>query len=645
MSTDPRPRLLWAISHPTLVRAELPVLRRAGFDVVAEEPEPSVLRELDVVNYPDTRTDDGDGVSELGARLRLWARNGEVSRDEAAAINATFDAVMVATRLDVAINVRRWFAGSVFFRYFGNVPAIPGAARVPEDRALLAGVTGVPIFRTLLDAEVSRALDHHHVLRTVVPAPPVPEGVRVGDDEHVCLYLGGYPNAVGLRSWVWSVAHSLPETPVMVLGLTEADRQAFTDLADNVHLLPRLADDEYWRLFASSSVLVYPHQDRRHSHYVPLEAMALGVPCLVVANSMVAAEATPSVGPLGPASGVFSDADAIAMALPGLVASEERRREIAEAQRPLLAPFTKPAVLEQAQHLAASVSCATTTGAGARTSPTTVPHGIPTAAALRSAWADGLQHPLTLAPTSVAASDALARGWSARVRRDPSGALSHLMLRPGPDVLIKLGGPVAGSSDALTIEVSVTSLGEGRPNATVELVRGDDVTSAHAMLMRSNHDGTVTLGTRPLRVEPGQAVRVRVRAALEALPHTLTAVGLRLASMPLNGSERPDRLWQTARADVAALPGAALPVRTLRARVGAGIQIGSRRYRHWATAHAVVFARPAGGGRKYVESVVVLGHLVRLRRSAAVDRDVVAAGTIHGVERLTLEEGCAVKLR
>ena len=645
------PRVLWAISHPTLVRAEVPILRQAGLDVVPEEPDPSALRELDFVQYPsDDQYDTVDAPVAPGRCLRLWARGGRVSPAEAAAVNAHYDAIMVATRLDVALTVRRWFRGVVLFRHFGNVPGLPGMDDPPRDPRLLSGIVGVPIFSSLLDSPLGRALPETRLLRTAVPKPPVRTTGLVSPDGDVGIYLGGLGNPTDYLPQIVRLAAAVPDRRIALLGLTETHRAQFEHAARNLLVVPRLGEREYWERFTSLSVMVYPHEDPRHSHYIPFEAISLGIPCLVLERGVAAGEAGIPGTKDGAPSGVFIDWQGLTHELAALLRSPERLTALARAQQPLLGPFSEQTVLRQARQLAELVGSAAPAVRRA-TADAIYAGGIPSARNLREGMRSGLPEEVGVAAARIAASDDLAKTWSARLVADPAdGVLARLETVPGDDLLLKIGAPEGLPADGRRLRVTVHTAEQLDLPAVAEVTRGDDVLSRHP-LRRLDAPATGAGGGCAAEVvlTPGQAVRIRVLTALAAPSTTLTRVivapttasagGDAVGHATARGEDRVP-LWTVGRGGargrlrrrtagsatgtfwgVRLLRSDLLPGQRLIGNVPAGRRGGS----------ALVLRRTQGGGRTRLAGVVVLGRALHRSAPAVDGQRVLAVGSRRGL--------------
>ncbi|MBV9813222.1 MAG: hypothetical protein JO326_10755, partial [Acetobacteraceae bacterium] len=58
-------------------------------------------------------------------------------------------------------------------------------------------------------------------------------------------------------------------------------------VVDDPAVLPYLADRDLFALYARAPVFVYPHNEPRHVHYSPLEAMVVGTPTLYLKGSLI----------------------------------------------------------------------------------------------------------------------------------------------------------------------------------------------------------------------------------------------------------------------------------------------------------------------------------------------------------------------
>ena len=633
---------MWAISHPTLVKTDVPVLRAAGIDVVTEEPDPSVLRELDFVQY-DVEGESTTDV-ELGRRLRLWTRDGKISSAEAFEINNSFDAIMVATRLDVAVNVRKWFHGSVLFRFFGNVPALPEASRATSDPTSVADIIGVPIFRGLLDTLQGRAFTQTQLLGTTVPTPKHLDGALSGQRSAIGIYLAGIAQHSEVLCWVTTLAATVAQRQVLAFGVDEALQASYEAAAPNLKCLPRLEEAAYRRIFASILLMVYPHDDPHHSHFIPLEAISMGIPCLLVSQGAVAQESAIPGSADGGANGVFLSRDAMVSELAAITVSGPRLATVASAQHPLLAPFSIGTI----RHQAAELRDILERDRAVRNRPSRVVEqksvsGIPSTAALRSTLRGGLPAAMHQAPSSIAAAAVLGRPWSAALA--DSGAaesFSHLRLEPGCDLLLKLGAPLGRPNEASHLRVTLDTSGLNKLIAVVEVVNGDDIPQRFLL----NHEALCP-GDRwstTVTLTGNNAARIRVMTTLTGPDVTLRDVivgpGKAGETTPSvvehlrSGVQLP--LWTVAVADRLKVPGThGRHVSFLKAHLPSGQAVVAGGTTARLRCHAVVLRR-SSVGLAWPCLVVAFGRGIRVPLKGR--GTVVAVGSATGLRTLALHE-------
>lgn len=442
-----RPILLWAITHPTLVKAEIPLLRESGFEVVVQEPT-DFIRGVEFIDYPDMMqcletTDDPRiaAARDLGPRLRLGARGGVVTDSEAAVINWAFDAIMIATEFGAAQQISKWFDGVVLFRDFG---AIPGYQ--PRDRGTgrprSPKLVGVPILSGLACTPFERSLPCIHPLGTVVPHPPVTaRRERIGHSV-VSVFVAGLERQQWFLPWLASFMDPLPhDVEVRVFGAHGSLDSSL--LGMGIKPVGRLPDTEYWDVFAQSDVWVYPHEDPLHSHYISLEAISLDIPCVMTARTAVAAESASNLNGDLAKYGIVADRSQLGNLAAQLLESPTQRQAVLGRQRELLKPFSQESVLQQARLLRGIVS-----GLNAsRRLPSPPPIsssnvGPPSAARLKSALSGAVSCPIVVAASTLAVAWPIRQVPRSLAVADPdsdSMRLTHWLVRPGPDVFVPIG--------------------------------------------------------------------------------------------------------------------------------------------------------------------------------------------------------------
>jgi hypothetical protein len=274
-----RPKLLYAVSHPGLVLSDPLVLRAANIQVFNERPDPAVLRESDLANYPVQFT---NLTTEefIGVNLRLWARNGQVSPKEADAVNTAFNGLMVATRLDVALTCCNWFDGPVFFRYFGELPNVSMPA-IPPEFSRPDNLHFVPILQSLMRSSMGVLFPSALLLESLIPDRSTETMSSPATRDSVGIFLGGLNEEI--LELVSRLLEQLPRTVRLVIfGASEHLRQPLAAILrpeDISH--PFLPIDEYESSLSTLRLMIYPHDNPYHSHYTPYECAVLDIPCLV----------------------------------------------------------------------------------------------------------------------------------------------------------------------------------------------------------------------------------------------------------------------------------------------------------------------------------------------------------------------------
>lgn len=526
-----RPRLLWAISHQALARAELPILVEAGFDVVAEEPqrEGVSIWEHDFVRYPTIDPLDSAllpvcASGDLGGRLRLVLRQGIVSTGEARDINYGFDAIMVDGPMKVAVNIASWFPGTVLWRVYGNLA-------VDQELDLTApNLVCVPIFSGLLATPLGQAFGNCRALGTVVPVPPICVDTESAGRITVAVFAALISDEPWFDGWLSSLAEILGASDVAVFGVPAHNRGAVEAIGEHVRCLPRLDDEAYWREFARCSLAVYPHDIPHHSHYVPLEAILLGIPCLMTEHTAIASENV-EMGLTGlPEAGVLPDRNAILWRVRELAVSPQKRRSLLREQMVLLEPFSHDNVLAQAKAIRALVSASASSRVKARvTGQSRV--GIPSVLPLVRVLREGLVSPLSLAPSSICGPTRsfFHCDFHGEFIVEPDESIVKLRPSRGEDTFLRIG-LVNTSGKSAEVVVRVAGSPVHRLPAVAELVNQDDPHDvATYQLERASNSAAEqaeSCWSASLRVPPDSSVRLRIVGALLPVDYTVSEVTL-----------------------------------------------------------------------------------------------------------------------
>jgi len=451
-----RPRLFWAISHQKLRLTEVPALEAAGFDVVTEDPESSSMGFLDAIDLPEL----GNRASQYAAvrSMRLWARDGLVTDQEAAFVNEHFDAIMIQTRLKVAVNVRSWFQGTVFYRQFGENGALFPDPHFDVEDADLSRIIYVPLLSSLLNDSFASRFQQSLLLRTAMVLPPIADSVTA--DPHGPLRVGVFVALLDDVEQVFrdikQLALSIPNVKIDVFGLNLNEVRQIPALPSNVVIMRRLNDTDYWQQFRNLTIVIYPHENPRHSHYIPYESIALGIPCLVTRASTIASDfAANGIGE-GEDSGIFPTVAAILDAVPRLLNSDQSLAAIAKQQLPVLEAFSADTIREEATRLVAAVACSRRSSGSDSSQALQIEPGmkIPSRIVRGDLEHFRITGSLILNPSTIAVSTKLGLGISGEVVfGDGDGPVLDLI--PGVPNQMRLGMPAYCHDGSIACRLSV----------------------------------------------------------------------------------------------------------------------------------------------------------------------------------------------
>ena len=473
------PRLLWAISHQTLSKTELPILAEAGFDVVAEEPERQTLWEIDFATYPTIDPVDSTMIpvratGDLGSRLRLTVRQGLVSSAEARFANDAFDAVMVAGPPLVATNVATWFRGAVLYRWFGNVPGQAPDFSIDLGPAA-SKILGVPIFLSLVATQLGKSFPRCHVLGTTVPQPPIDmRSGRVHDTNIIAVFAGLIGDEPWFDEWVSRLTAAAGPSDIKFFGVAARRREAVESAGPRVRCLPRMKEDNYWREVAACGLAIYPHSFPHHSHYVPLEAIQLGIPCLMTAQCAIAGEVAALDSVDLRDAGVFGDREALLWWVRDHAQSPRKRAALLRQQQVVLQPFSRRNVLRQARDLREMVASSTVR----RRRPSIAPSaqlGVPSAVPLVRALRHGLTSPLALSPATICGPTKayFSAAYHGQFLVESDGSAVRIRPSREEDSLLRIGlFSAPGDNDELTVGLRCSPV--GHLPIVVEQVKIDD---------------------------------------------------------------------------------------------------------------------------------------------------------------------------
>lgn len=350
-------RLFWACTHVTLRETELPLLLRAGLEVIPEDPNETFLAVAELQDYEDERVHPAAGVwkrtctvdrTELDfiRRSNLVLRRGRLTTAEVELFNRWIDVIYVATCLDTAVAVSRWFRGTVVYRLFGINDRLgdfrADAQRFPE--ADLKRLVLSPIFNSV--AELPEA---KRFARTAVV-----HGYRDGLSGRWMGFEGTRHGGVvahmcteGSES-ARSVERLLPYARRRFTWLLGKNDQAAVpaEIRRAFQVTGTLAREAFLEAFCGLRLLLHPYDNPYHNHYTNLESITLGIPTLVLAENPLAREN--NLATLAPEErldlGVFGAVAEMAEFAERHFDDRRRLEAIAHNQKRLLAPFSLGAV-------------------------------------------------------------------------------------------------------------------------------------------------------------------------------------------------------------------------------------------------------------------------------------------------------------
>ncbi|MEI8083747.1 MAG: hypothetical protein WCI74_18065, partial [Actinomycetes bacterium] len=353
----PRPLLLWAIVHPTLVGTEVQSLVAGGFDVDVQEPIAEVIGPLAVLEYPNVAQLGGDVRSvatsrsgKLGPRARLSVRTRAISASEGAVLSREYDAIMVGGWMKRAVQVAEVFDGLVFYRDYGG-----RRERVWIPRHLRDRIVHVPIYRNVPQPTTGWS-DRSRQLCATAPTWMTEMPGSGGDTDEadaVCVGAFNLDRQAWLFPWLDQIRCAAGDTPVRVFGLSRAAQSRVE--ARGMEWIPRLSNEEYARAFLAARMWVYPHSDPWHAHYIPEESIAAGIPCVMTSRNGTASESDLPTGPALARLGMADTRDGLASIVERLCQDGTDRRKVAQRQQVLLRPLAPDVITKQAAALAGLV--------------------------------------------------------------------------------------------------------------------------------------------------------------------------------------------------------------------------------------------------------------------------------------------------
>ena len=355
-------RLFFACTHVALRASEVPIWLNVGFEVVPEEVDTGVLNRIEALSYDDaTRHSVLQHCHEIStlspeqyriaSRARLRQRKGLVNRYERDLFNACFDVIYVATDLETAVNVKRWFRGEVAYRYFGrfeNLKDIRDLAQAYSQREL-RDIICLPIFNSLYELDIPKIFRRSSVIHgLVLPHALKEDWSSPHPDQSAIVVMNdvkeGTEQCEILRGML-SLAHQIP---IKILGKNRLD-QVPADIRANMRVTGILERKEFLAQIAGCRMLIHPYAERYHNHYTNLEAVAKGVPVLFRTENPLFFEQPDFVTEIHPASwyGAHGTAEELFAAAVALFDQTEMLVTLAQRQKILLDIFSEQNVFDE----------------------------------------------------------------------------------------------------------------------------------------------------------------------------------------------------------------------------------------------------------------------------------------------------------
>ncbi len=525
------------------MRSEVPILARAGFDVSVQDSLgsnslPSETLELQLnlefsASSPEgvPRTDD-----RFGPRSRISVRTSPLSPLEYEVLNSEFDAILVVD-IEIAHALASRFAGVVLFRDYGRVPSQLGGMHFNEERSPTTRSTSktlivhVPIFGTIPPPSMLD-FDDRVVLRTV--APPLPHAPsRLPSRGRVVNVFAAFAcREQWFFPWLARLLESTRNATIRVFG---TDQEYFAAIsALGAEWLPRMRPERYGPLFASADVWVYPYSDPRHSHYVPLEAISLGMPCVLLDRTAITVEGAHLIKGRRAEFGIVDDLDAMIDMAASILDSTDHGERIVYNQQELLTPFSADAVQSQAEKLKNVVNRLAPPKASMNWRSVSASDVGPPSG---SEYLDELRNGL---PTSARV-DASVIAFPLRMRRElaidfvsrhglPASSFPSIRFRFGDETALDVGA--LSHTAQIAGRFSIRCIASNASSAPINLIiHSAEVSAVAKYLPRAealpraepDREALVTL-TFDVRVEPDDAVRIEIRNALAGRQLTVHAI-------------------------------------------------------------------------------------------------------------------------
>jgi hypothetical protein len=349
-------RLLWLCTHRTQWREELPLLLEAGFEVVPGRwghRDRATHENLDDPYFLQTWRQSCTLPSQTLEQLRSVNWFHEAPPDLIPLACEVFDGVMVESFVDSLILIARWFPKHIFFRIFGHAGEtsysfIAGPNLLRELTQTASYQSGLyhwcPALPTLSFVEEEILTRGEVVLEQFVSLARLPfQWQEEKAEPYIAVVLSRLLEVSYYHSLYRRIisAFRRPEGPISlrVLGQNPAGGNTLAD----PEIVGRLEDRQYFGIMARATAFFYQGDSISHFHLCVLEALAMGVPMVMMETGYMAWALRRAAGleARGEGYGIVQGLDHAYRLLTRCLENPRVAAAIAERQRPLVRYITE----------------------------------------------------------------------------------------------------------------------------------------------------------------------------------------------------------------------------------------------------------------------------------------------------------------
>lgn len=335
-------RLLYVVNHRTLTKAEVPIFRELGYEVLIPKVIPSddpIFRSGEVTyEYDESLSCSAASLAVLNSHdfyRDSWSPTVKMILNREFAVVVVALSAYLAPLSEAIMNfdglvVARAFGREYPCRYtdfFGEPSRFPLLSAIESlgDRFVFGQG-----YDNLAEIEATPLRARGHTITLPLPTRIFErEGSWVGDGTAAIFICPGILDHGYYRERYDEIKGDFGDLPHAIFG-----RQA-TPLADP-SVLPYLTDEALVALYAEAPVFVYPSREPRHVHYSPIEAMVVGTPVLYRRGALLDTLAGGADNP-----GACVDTDEMRAKARALLGGDRRlAAAIRDAQDPIVGTFS-----------------------------------------------------------------------------------------------------------------------------------------------------------------------------------------------------------------------------------------------------------------------------------------------------------------